>query len=474
MSKYIIKLHSKSISNTWWGQEWCKTINVYADYENRLSRGKTYLRQERVQDLTIEDNTITAKVKGKWSDYYNVTIKIRELPRSKSNIIIKKISELGSILKGSIPEDCRFLFSIGELGLFPTKDDLIYTCDCPDSCGGLIYGSNWNSAKEICEVDPNNAMLCKHVAAVLYSVGSILDKEPLIIFQLRGINVTKYISEEIVAQTNNLLVGLYQRKEEERVIDKSLISDVFGIDFDWNYNIDTACENKSCFINNDEPKLIEIEAMPTKKEQCEAKRVEFRQYGTNGVYIASYVTMKKASEALNIPITRISRAVKGRVETAGCFQWRKMLVSEPISNIEPISSVKPEVTKITIPICKMTDDWRIIQIYPTINGASRELNIDHSSLRAALKGKQKTAGGFRWKYYEDGDIVDASVIDYKPVNCGVMKKAVYKMDRNGQIINEYESIAAAARNNGISEKLISRVVNGRGGTAGGFYWKYKQ
>lgn len=70
--------------------------------------------------------------------------------------------------------------------------------------------------------------------------------------------------------------------------------------------------------------------------------------------------------------------------------------------------------------------------------------------------------------------MDASVIDYKTVNCGVMKKAVYKMDQGGQIINEYESIAAAARDNGISEKLISRVVNGRGCTAGGFYWKYKQ
>lgn len=214
--------------------------------------------------------------------------------------------------------------------------------------------------------------------------------------------------------------------------------------------------------------------MPTKKELCEARRYEFRQYGADGVYIASYKSIKSASEILNISATRISRAASGEVSSAGHFQWRRELLSKPIEDIEPITLIEPEVKKKRQPICRMTDDCRIIQIYPTILGASKELRIDNSSLRDALQGKQKTAGGFKWKYYEEGDEVDVSVGDYKPNKYCVAKKAVYKINRDGQIVDEYESIAAAARETGISEKAISKVLNGRGNTAGGFCWKYKR
>lgn len=71
-------------------------------------------------------------------------------------------------------------------GLFPTLDEIEFTCTCPD----------W-------------ASLCKHSAAVLYAIGSILDQEPLVLFQLRGIDVDAYLETSLLEKTNTLLSNIY-------------------------------------------------------------------------------------------------------------------------------------------------------------------------------------------------------------------------------------------------------------------------
>lgn len=46
--------------------------------------------------------------------------------------------------------------------------------------------------------------------------------------------------------------------------------------------------------------------------------------------------------------------------------------------------------------------------------------------------------------------------------------------KNGITINVFGSIREAGRKTGISDKFINRIVRGKGKTAGGYEWKYKE
>ncbi len=62
------------ISKTFWGKQWCKNLESYSDYENRLLRGRTYVRNGSVVDLGIGAGEVTALVSG--SSIYTVNITI--------------------------------------------------------------------------------------------------------------------------------------------------------------------------------------------------------------------------------------------------------------------------------------------------------------------------------------------------------------------------------------------------------------
>ena len=98
MSKYIIKLNSKAITTKWWSQKWCNNIAQYADFYNRLERGRTYLRKGTVQDLVIEGGKITASVSGSGIFPYEVTIKIKPLEKEKVKEALKNLVKAAYII----------------------------------------------------------------------------------------------------------------------------------------------------------------------------------------------------------------------------------------------------------------------------------------------------------------------------------------------------------------------------------------
>src|SRR5204863_883072 len=68
------------------------------------------------------------------------------------------------LLDGRMPEQIDEVFRACEVSLFPeTRDDCVTDCSCPD----------WG--------DP-----CKHVAATHYVLGEALDRDPFLLFELRG------------------------------------------------------------------------------------------------------------------------------------------------------------------------------------------------------------------------------------------------------------------------------------------------
>ena len=49
-----VEIVGRKIAETFWGDAWCKNLEAYSDYSNRLPRGRTYVRNGSVLDLQIE------------------------------------------------------------------------------------------------------------------------------------------------------------------------------------------------------------------------------------------------------------------------------------------------------------------------------------------------------------------------------------------------------------------------------------
>jgi uncharacterized Zn finger protein len=203
-----IVIEGQTLAKNWWGKSWNKNIERYADYSNRLSRGKRYLRVGSVFDLKISKGKITGIVGGSSYKPYNILIEIKSIDENKWNKIIGKsigsIESLNELLMGDFSKELEDVFFKEDEGLFPTPKEIKLKCSCPDV-----------------------AQMCKHVSSILYGVGVKLDKSPELLFELRGIDVNKLISETLGQNVDSLLEK--SKNVTERVIDNVDILSLFEI-----------------------------------------------------------------------------------------------------------------------------------------------------------------------------------------------------------------------------------------------------
>jgi len=202
-----VSVTGRNIVNKWWGKAWCDNLEQYADYESRLERGKRYVRAGAVVDLKIQKGKILARVQGNRKVPYKIEIRISPLPEEHCQNIISqcgnRIDNLVSLLEGNFPEELKDLF-LGRDGLFPTPREISFDCSCPD----------W-------------ALLCKHVAAALYGVGARLDKEPALFFQLRGIEVERFIDVTLANKVEAMLANV--NRPSDRIIAEDSAIERFGV-----------------------------------------------------------------------------------------------------------------------------------------------------------------------------------------------------------------------------------------------------
>src|SRR5262245_20301967 len=67
-------INGSQIATTFWGKSWCRNLERYSDYANRLPRGRTYVRSGCVVDLKISSQVVDAFVSG--SRLYKVSVKV--------------------------------------------------------------------------------------------------------------------------------------------------------------------------------------------------------------------------------------------------------------------------------------------------------------------------------------------------------------------------------------------------------------
>jgi uncharacterized Zn finger protein len=199
-----VQIEGRQIARTFWGEAWCEHLEGFSDYENRLPRGRTYVRNGSVCHLDIQKGRVEAKVSG--SELYDVTIAIQTLPSTRWRRLMSLCTgQVGSaleLLQGRLSDRVMTIVTDRGKGLFPGPREIDMDCSCPD----------W-------------ADMCKHVAAVLYGVGSRLDERPDLLFLLRGVDYRDLLSEASVKS-----VVAKAPTKASHVLEEKRLGEVFGID----------------------------------------------------------------------------------------------------------------------------------------------------------------------------------------------------------------------------------------------------
>ncbi len=245
-----IVIQGKTIAKTWWGKSWNVNLERYADYANRIDRGRSYVRNGMVLDLKITPGQVEALVMGTQSRPYSVTVKISGISKDiwgdMKQACKGRLDSLQELLTGKFPKALEDSFTAKGRGLFPSPKEIRFSCSCPD----------W-------------ASMCKHVAAVLYGIGSRLDEDPMLFFTLRKVDVDDLVTEAVADNTKRLLdkAGM----KSGRTLDEADLSEMFGIDIETESPSEKASPHKAAVP--EKPAESKPAAKPlSKKKPAPAKK----------------------------------------------------------------------------------------------------------------------------------------------------------------------------------------------------------
>ena len=200
-----VRIEGQKIATTFWGKAWCQNMERYSDFDSRLPRGRTYVRNGSVLDLRIEPGKVAAMVSG--SDLYQVQIALQPVEDARWKAICKdcsgSIDSLVELLQGKLSTAVMERICRPGTGLFPAPAELKFSCSCPD----------W-------------ADMCKHVAAVFYGIGARLDEQPELLFLLRQVN-----EKELIAKAAALPVPA-PGKAARNVLVNDDLSALFGLEME--------------------------------------------------------------------------------------------------------------------------------------------------------------------------------------------------------------------------------------------------
>ena len=214
-----VTIDGRQIAKSFWGEAWCEHLESFSDFENRLPRGRTYVRNGSVCHLAIAKGEIKAKVSG--SEIYDVQVAIKTLPGKKWTALKGRSSgQIGSLLElleGRLSDHVMEVVTDRKQGLFPLPGEMSFRCSCPD----------W-------------ASMCKHVAAVLYGVGARLDTRPELLFTLRGVN-----HEELIETDAEKAVAAATSRGKSKRLAAAEVGDVFGIEIDADSAAPSSAETAS-------------------------------------------------------------------------------------------------------------------------------------------------------------------------------------------------------------------------------------
>jgi len=164
----------------WWSEQWVRSFEMLFPSNasrSRLAKGRTYARRGQVLDLEVGPNGVLARVQGSRPRPYQVRLELNRLRRETWGRILHHIAGkaafLAQLLEGNLPPEIEELFFASGARLFPHGDnDIRARCNCPDP------------------VAP-----CKHVAALNYALADALQRDPFLLFALRGKSRDQFLQD---------------------------------------------------------------------------------------------------------------------------------------------------------------------------------------------------------------------------------------------------------------------------------------
>jgi uncharacterized Zn finger protein len=176
-------IRMKKAGTTWWGQRWIEALqSVLGGDSGRLARGRTYARAGRTHDLVVRGSKVSARVTGSRATPYETTIELAPLEdrvwERAIAAMAAKAQFSADLLAGEMPKLIEEAFQLAKASLFPAqRAEIVTSCTCPD----------WGNP-------------CKHVAATHYVLGEALDRDPFLLFELRGRTKDQVLSRLRIAR----------------------------------------------------------------------------------------------------------------------------------------------------------------------------------------------------------------------------------------------------------------------------------
>ena len=241
-----VELSGRKIATTFWGKGWCDHMDSFRDYENRLPRGRAYVRNGSVVHMDIAQGKISALVAG--TRTYKVEILIDLLSQNIWEHIKRKclgqISSLVDLLKGKLSDGVMKVVANRSKGLFPGPKEIKMCCTCPDYAG-----------------------LCKHIAAVIYGIGARLDQRPELLFLLRGVDHAELATDGGLAEI------VKKGKGTKRELAGANLSEIFGIELveSGEETMATASSTKAISRKSPRPEII-MSSTEVKKNKTSKSR----------------------------------------------------------------------------------------------------------------------------------------------------------------------------------------------------------
>jgi uncharacterized Zn finger protein len=189
-------------SRTWWGQRFLEALEQFTD-PARLGRGRSYANTGRIVEYKIQNGAVEAKVRGSINPYYGVykepiyrtTIKITQISADNWSRIVQRIASradlVAKLLQQEMPDPIEEAFAAEDLHLLPhSRRDFVTNCSCPD------YENP-----------------CKHIAGVYYLLAAALDRDPFLLFALRGLSREDLHAELIKSPLGQILASALKPDE---------------------------------------------------------------------------------------------------------------------------------------------------------------------------------------------------------------------------------------------------------------------
>ncbi len=201
------------------------------------------------------------------------------------------------------------------------------------------------------------------------------------------------------------------------------------------------------------------------------------QFDIYGHFIREYPSATAAARAIGASNGTLSHVLgkEGRI-THG-YQWRYRddpRFKDGITGIGPLYR-KGKRLPVDLPVLQFDLQGKFLRQYPNTEAAAVALGAARGTITSCVAGFKRTSLGFLWRsiadpYFKDG------IRDIPPFTEPFVKSslAVLKFDRQDRLVAEFQTIKAAAKDLGVTVRVMERILRGSIPPGSKYYWTTKK